>query len=105
MSFLSVISKIGHTLETVGSDIAKGIAIAEPIVAAIPGVGTAVAPILAEIETIITNLEKAGVSLTSAQISQISQSVAVVMSAKQAASPAVPQMTTSGTAVTIQTGS
>jgi hypothetical protein len=90
MSFLSV-------LKTIGSDIEKGLKVAEPIVAAIPGLNIAVAPILSEVATILGNLEAptpagtaAGPTLTAAQISALIQAVVASAASKQVASAAAP---------------
>lgn len=89
MSFLSILKDAGHTLETIAVDIEKGLAIAQPIISAIPGVGTLAGPILAEVEAVITKLTAAGQTLTQAQISAIVQAVAASQGLNQAMTAAV----------------
>lgn len=82
MSFLSA-------LKTIGNDIEKGIAIAEPIVGTfIPASG----PILIEIASIITALEKIGKPVSTETISQIVQALTISSMVKQHAAtlPTLP---------------
>lgn len=75
MSFVSV-------LKTIGTDVEKGISIAEPIIAKFVPMA---APILTEISAVIAALESLGSSVTQEQLSQIIQAIATASAIKQAA--------------------
>jgi hypothetical protein len=75
MSFLSVLASIGHKAETVFSDTEKGLALASPFLSLIPG-GALIGPIISEVESIVNGLTAKGQTLTTAQVSAITQTVA-----------------------------
>lgn len=80
MSFLK-------TLETIGSDILKGVETVAPIVGAfVPAAG----PILYEVAQVIATLESQGKTLSPAQVSQLVQTLTAAQTVKQSTSAASP---------------
>lgn len=88
MSFISI-------LKTIGADIEKGLKIAEPIVAAIPGINILAGPIIMEVASIIADLEgdpgtAKQTALTPAQLSALIQAIVTAAAARQVANAAAP---------------
>ena len=73
-------SKFLNILENIGKDIVKGIEAVAPI---IDKYEPAIAPIISALEIIFQQYEKSGVTLSSEQISQITQAISIVSSISQ----------------------
>lgn len=90
MKFLSILKGAGHGLEIVAKDTEIGIGLAQPIISAIPGLNVEIGPILGVVEQLLIGLTSAGLKPNSAQISQITQTVAQHQAISQAAGTVPP---------------
>ena len=84
MSFLNFLKTIGHDLVTIGKDVEIGLQAIQPIIVLIPGDGATLGAIITEVEAIVNALLAAGAVVTSAQVTQVTQSVAQVQGLKAA---------------------
>jgi hypothetical protein len=90
MKFLGILKDAGHGLEIVAKDIETGIAVAQPIIQAIPGVNVEFGPILSVVEQSLLAITGAGVKLSSDQISKITQCIAIHTVTSQALPASLP---------------
>lgn len=78
--------KFLQLLSTIGKDIEIGLTLAVPIVGKFD---PSISPILTEIEQILNSFTTAGITLTTAQVSAVTRSVATQSAIKQSASSPV----------------
>jgi hypothetical protein len=84
MNFLNFLKTVGHDLGTIGKDVEIGLQAIAPIIALIPGEGATLGKIITEVEIIVNALLAGGAAVTSAQVTQVTQSVAQVQGLKAA---------------------